>query len=565
MERLAANGAEVVAVSGSAPRLGGEAAVYEATADGAPCVVKVALTPAPHGEWLDAERALLEDLGREPSTAHLVPRVLAHGRWHDRPFVALERFDGTALDATAGAGPAARLAVARRVAEVVAALHEARPGLVHGDLKPTNVLVSGGRVVVADFGAARSAPVTSTTTTRARSTAGYAAPEQALPHRVRDPSWDSFGLAATVFHLVVGRPARAPTTHAARVTAAGRRLRAGLDEGRGPAWDYLELDGPGLEPGDRDALDAVVEGPLGDALAAAMHPDPRQRRGAARDLLAALVATRPTGHRRRSWALAALVAAAASSAAAAALTIRAARPPPAPPIDLLPVPAGVEDGVPVAPFELARTEISQATWTDVMGDTLAERRQFDQGALGAPCTPFNDVSLVGADLPMVCVDFYDAARFANALSARAGLAPAYTFEPDGDGWRVTWDPASDGYRLPTGAEWQRALGAGSDDPCTENVADRAYRARWERAEIEDCDDGWPVAAPVGTFVTGPFGHADLGGNVAEWLWDEGDGTRAATRMGWGSITLGKPPREYGFTSPSLRAWTVGLRVARTPR
>ena len=60
-------------------------------------------------------------------------------------------------------------------------------------------------------------------------------------------------------------------------------------------------------------------------------------------------------------------------------------------------------------------------------------------------------------------------------------------------------------------------------------------------------------------------YLNFGGNVAEWLWDEGDGTRAATRMGWGSITLGKPPREYGFTSPSLRAWTVGLRVARTPR
>ncbi|HWH08208.1 MAG TPA: serine/threonine-protein kinase, partial [Candidatus Thermoplasmatota archaeon] len=66
--------------------------------------------------------------------------------------------------------------VALELLDAVAALHAA--GLVHGDLKPQNVLLTaGGRPKVGDFGLARVGETTSLAPDPARGTPGYAAPE----------------------------------------------------------------------------------------------------------------------------------------------------------------------------------------------------------------------------------------------------------------------------------------------------------------------------------------------------------------------------------------------------
>lgn len=102
----------------------------------------------------------------------------------------------------------------------------------------------------------------------------------------------------------------------------------------------------------------------------------------------------------------------------------------------------------------------------------------------------------GDDHPVVCVSAEDARAYAQWLSQRTGKR----------------------YRLPTRAEWQRAVaGAGAPAPCRSgNLLDDASKALREHFA---CDDGFAHTAPTGRFAAGPFGLRDLAGNVAEWSAD----------------------------------------------
>ncbi len=83
------------------------------------------------------------------------------------------------------------------------------------------------------------------------------------------------------------------------------------------------------------------------------------------------------------------------------------------------------------------------------------------------------------------------------------------------------------YRLPTEAEWEYAArartetvrfwGNESKAACAyANVADEAAQRYWGAQVIHDCDDGHPVAAPVGVFLPNAFALYDMLGNVSEW-------------------------------------------------
>lgn len=99
-------------------------------------------------------------------------------------------------------------------AEAVGALHD--QGLLHRDLKPANLILRpDGRLVLLDFGLARSASGTSLTETGGiTGSPGFLAPEQARGEKALTPAVDVHGLGTTLFAFLNGGapPFRGATT-----------------------------------------------------------------------------------------------------------------------------------------------------------------------------------------------------------------------------------------------------------------------------------------------------------------------------------------------------------------
>jgi serine/threonine-protein kinase len=91
----------------------------------------------------------------------------------------------------------------------LAVQHAHEQGVVHRDLKPANLLIEGDRVVVTDFGLAKDAAAAAELSLSGHvlGTPAYMSPEQAKG-RVRevDPRTDVWGLGATLYDLLAGRP-----------------------------------------------------------------------------------------------------------------------------------------------------------------------------------------------------------------------------------------------------------------------------------------------------------------------------------------------------------------------
>ncbi|BCJ35882.1 hypothetical protein Athai_33850 [Actinocatenispora thailandica] len=160
------------------------------------------------------------------------------------------------------------------------------------------------------------------------------------------------------------------------------------------------------------------------------------------------------------------------------------------------------------------------------------------------------------DRPVDGVSWFDAVRFCNAYSARAGLAPVYRF----DGDEVTADPGADGYRLPSEAEWEYACRAGSAGPRYGELDEIA----WYRG------NSGGRSHQVGQRAPNAWGLYDLLGNVWEWCADHYDpqvygSYRVLRGGGWADEHWSCRASVRRRSHPTFRIDDVGFRLARSVR
>ncbi|WP_084960449.1 serine/threonine-protein kinase [Thermoactinospora rubra] len=126
-----------------------------------------------------------------------------------KPYIAMDYCDGGSLRdrvSREGALPLADvLRAGVKLAGALAAIHEA--GVLHGDIKPQNILVSRyGEPAIADFGVARVVDSSEISATSQAFTPLHAAPE-VLSGQPHSASTDIYSLGSTLYHLLAGRPA----------------------------------------------------------------------------------------------------------------------------------------------------------------------------------------------------------------------------------------------------------------------------------------------------------------------------------------------------------------------
>jgi serine/threonine protein kinase len=210
------------------------------------------------------------------------------------PYLVMELLHGQPLDRVIRGGPPALTDTARWADQMCRALGTAHAAdVVHRDMKPANVLVTGAdrdtpedrTVKVLDFGIARilDGTVSATTLTATGSIVGtpaYMSPEQARGDGPVDRRTDLYSLGCILYELVTGRPPfEAAVWHVL--------LRKHMDEPPAPPsrrrpelpndWDELILALLAKEPGDRPGSAAEVRDRLATLGEPAPVPPPRPR------------------------------------------------------------------------------------------------------------------------------------------------------------------------------------------------------------------------------------------------------------------------------------------------
>jgi tetratricopeptide (TPR) repeat protein len=199
---------------------GGMSRVFSATetAFGRKVVIKV--LPAELGAGVNVDRFKREiQVAANLQHPHIVP-VLTAGEMGDVPFYTMPFIDGQSLRARLAAGPIPIdecVSLLRDVARALAYAHEHH--VVHRDIKPDNVLISGTSATVTDFGIAKAISAARAADTLDGAGGGaltqlgmsigtptYMAPEQAAADPSTDHRADIYSFGCMAYEMLAGRP-----------------------------------------------------------------------------------------------------------------------------------------------------------------------------------------------------------------------------------------------------------------------------------------------------------------------------------------------------------------------
>ncbi len=443
--------------------------------------------------------------------------------------------------------------------------HAHEQGLVHRDVKPSNLVVAGGVVKVLDFGLARfaAAPADETALTPADQMVGtpdYIAPEQACNSRQADIRADVFSLGCTLFYLLTGRPAFPGSSYteklAARLSGQATPVRALRPDVPPPLEDVLARM-MARDPADRYQTPAEAARAL-EPFAREDGPEPAVPAGGRNGTAASLaegstdslpretvdLGTAPTGptpgappvprqgRKRRGLVIGVLAGGLVLALLAVAWPGPREKPAPAPDAprpkpdrNLLVNSIGMKFArIPAGRFRMGSPATEKGRGEDE-GPPFEVRfdRPFRLGVYEVTQAEYEKV--MGRNPSYFCATGPGKDRVAGRATGRLPVE------------RVSWDDAVEfcrrlsarpaekaagrTYRLPTEAEWEYACRAGTTGPFHYGSTLSSLQANCNGRRPYDAPAG-PVrdyTTPVGTFAPNAWGLYDMHGNVWEWCQD----------------------------------------------
>jgi formylglycine-generating enzyme len=207
------------------------------------------------------------------------------------------------------------------------------------------------------------------------------------------------------------------------------------------------------------------------------------------------------------------------------------------PPEWVPNPAIPAHSVYVSAFYMDRHEVTKGLWDEVYNWAITHGYSFDHSDSGQG---------KAANHPAHTMTWYDAVKWCNARSEKAGFTPAYyTSSAQTTVYRTgqinvenEWVKWQTGYRLATEAEWEKAARGGNSGlrfPWGNTISHSQanYNSYWSggfpyypfdlnpiQGYHPTFNNGVsPYTSPVGYFAPNGYGLYEMSGNVWEWCWD----------------------------------------------